>query len=691
MTPRLPAEALQRLLCPATVAVVGGREAAEVVHQCDKLGFGGTVWPVNRKRDRIAGRPCFKRLEDLPAPPDAAFIAIPAEPTVEAVAVLSAMGAGGAVCYASGFREVARDGAGREDGLVAAAGAMPIFGPNCYGFINYIEGAALWPDQHGGERVAGGVAIVTQSGNMGLNLTMQQRGLPLAYLITLGNQAAVGMPECIAALAADKRIGAVGLHIEGLADLAAFERAVGLARARGLPVVALKTGRSVTGAEIALSHTASLAGPDGLYDAFFERLGVARVHSVPEFLETLKLLAIGGTLPGNRICSMSCSGGEASLLADMAEGRDVVFPRMDEAHRAAVAATLNPLVSVSNPLDYHTFIWGDEDRQTATFTAMMRGGYDLSLLVLDFPRPDRCRLDDWWRAANAILTAARRTGGRAAVVASLPECLPADVRAHFAEQGVAPMQGIAETLSAIEAAARIGRSQAADDPSALLSPRPAAWDGSRVHDEWASKRMLAAHGLAVPDGALVASPAEAVAAAEAFGYPVAVKAVSAEIAHKTEHGAIALGLYDADSVQAAAERMAALSPRILVERMVADGIAELIVGIDRDPQFGPYLVVGFGGILVEAISDSHTLLLPTTRAQVLAALGALKTAPMLDGYRGLPRADKGAAVEAIMAVAAFAAAHADTILELDVNPLIVRPEGLGAVAADALIRLAEPA
>ena len=268
--------------------------------------------------------------------------------------------------------------------------------------------------------------------------------------------------------------------------------------------------------------------------------------------------------------------------------------------------------------------------------------------------------------------------------------LPEDVGAWLAERGVAPMQGMAETLTAIEAAAQVGRVLADGDPPALLRPGPPAHGGARMYDERESKRMLAAHGLTVPDGALVAAAAEAIAAAEALGYPVAVKAVAAEMAHKTEHGAVALNLIDAGTVQAAAERMAALSGRILVERMVSDGVAELIVGIDRDAQFGPYLVVGFGGVLVELIDDSHTLLLPTDREQVLAALQSLKTAPMLTGYRGLPPADLDAALDAVMAVAAFAAAHADTILELDVNPLIVRPQGKGAVAADALIRLAEP-
>ena len=678
---------LHRLLRPGTIAVIGGKEAEEVVRQCDKLGFAGAIWPVSRSRDSIAGRDCFRRLEDLPEPPDATFIAIPAEPSIEAVALLAGMGAGGAVCLASGFSEVGEEGAARQARLVEAAGGMPIIGPNCYGFINCLDGAALWPDQQGGERGTRGVAIVTQSGNLGLNLTMQDRSLPLAYLIAVGNQAVVGIADCIEALVGDERVTAIGLHIEGLGDIAAFERAMASARARAIPVVALKTGVSATGARIALTHTASLAGPDGLYDALFARLGVARSHTIPEFLETLKLLSVHGPLPGGRISSMSCSGGEASLIADLAEGRDVAFPAMEDDHRKAVQATLNEYVNVSNPLDYHTFIWGDEARQTNTFTAMLRGGYDLSLLILDFPREGVCDDADWWAAVNAMVKASKTTGNRAAIVSSLQECLPGEVRAHLIAQGVAPMQGMAECLSAIEAAARIGRAPA-DLPALLLATAPTG--APRTLDEWESKRRLAACGLSVPEGALVASPSEAVAAAEAFGYPVAVKAVSADIAHKTEHRAVALNLHDADAVQAAAERMAALSGRTLVERMVEDGVAELIVGIARDRQFGPYLVIGFGGVAVELIGDSAIVLLPTDRDRVRAALQSLKTAPLLDGYRGLPAADLGAAIDAILAVADFAAEHADVILELDINPLIVRPEGKGAIVADALIRLAEP-
>lgn len=690
MAPRPSLAALQRLLRPRHIAVVGGREATIVAEQCDRLGYEGTIWPVSPKRDEIAGRRCLKRLEDLPEIPDAVFIAIPAEPTIEAVKWLSGTGAGGTVCFASGFREIGGDGIERQERLIAAAGTLPMMGPNCHGFVNYLDGAAIWPDQHGGVRAERGVALITQSGNIGLNLTMQQRSLELAYLVTLGNQAAIGIPECIEALVTDERITAIGLHIEGLSDIGAFEKAAAVARAAGIPMVALKTGRSIKGAEIAMSHTASLAGPDGLYDALFERLGVARVHTIPEFLETLKLLSVCGPLDGNRVCSMSCSGGEASLMADLAEDRAVEFPPMEAAHRERVAATLNELVSVSNPLDYHTFIWGQEDQIADTFTAMMGGGYDLSMVVLDFPRQDRCDISTWWPTVNGIARSAEATGGRVAVLASMQECLPEEIGKQLAARGIAPMMGMTECFTAIEAAALIGNARANGKPPALLHPAPPAHGGSRVFDEWESKRMLAGHGLSVPDAALVVSSTEAVAAAEALGYPVAVKAVSAEIAHKTEAGAVALNLIDADAVDEAAARMLTLSSRVLVEKMVADGVAELIVGIDRDAQFGPYLVVGFGGVLVELVNDSHTLLLPTDRAQVLAALQSLKTAPMLTGYRGLPRADLDAAVDAILAVADFAAAHADRILELDVNPLIVRPEGMGAIAADALVRLAEP-
>ena len=239
--PAVTRSALARLLSPRSIAVIGGREAAEVVRQCDRIGFAGPIWPVNPKRDEIAGRKCFPDIASLPGAPDAAFIAVPREAAVAAVGELARIGCGGAVCYASGFAEFDARGAALEREMVAASGAMALAGPNCYGFLNYLDGAALWPDQHGGRRVTRGVAIVTQSGNIGQNLTMQTRGMPLAALITVGNKAKGDLAEYVDALLDEDRISAIGLHIEGLDDIAAFARSAARARDRRVPIVVVKT------------------------------------------------------------------------------------------------------------------------------------------------------------------------------------------------------------------------------------------------------------------------------------------------------------------------------------------------------------------------------------------------------------------------------------------------------------------
>ncbi|MFQ5468068.1 MAG: CoA-binding protein, partial [Kiloniellaceae bacterium] len=284
-----------RLLRPRTIAVFGGRAARRVMEQCDKLGFQGEIWPVHPRHREVAGRRCFIRAETLPGAPDAAFIGVNRHGTVEIVRALAARGAGGAVCYAAGFREAETELAGAaqlEDALVAAAGPMPILGPNCYGLVNALDGAPLWPDQHGLARADRGVAILAQSSNIAINLSMQTRGLPIAYLATLGNQAQTGLSELAGGLLADPRVTALGMYIEGFDDVAALERLAGAARALGKPMVALKVGQSQSARRATVSHTASLAGDDDAASALFRRLGIGRVHTLPAFLEALKLLHV---------------------------------------------------------------------------------------------------------------------------------------------------------------------------------------------------------------------------------------------------------------------------------------------------------------------------------------------------------------------------------------------------------------
>lgn len=690
---------LDRLLRPRSLAIIGGREAAETIRQCRRLGYDGVIWPVHPTKKTVEGIPCYRSIDDLPAAPDAAFVGVNRHLTLEIVQALAEKGAGGAVCYASGFKEAegeVADGTARQQALVRAAGEMPILGPNCYGFINYLDGALLWPDQHGGQREARGVAILTQSSNIAINLTMQQRGLPISYLLTAGNQAQTGLSELASAALDDPRVSALGLHIEGIDDIAAFEAMMYKARAKNIPVVVLKLGKSETARELALSHTASLAGSDALFDAFFRRLGSARLQSIPEFLETLKLLHVHGPLPGSEICSMSCSGGEASIMADAAERRAVTFRPLQEGERQRVKATLSEMVTVANPLDYHTFIWGDEQALTTTFSAMMGCGFDLSMLVLDFPRQDRCRTEDWDATVRAIKAASRSTGSRAAVVSSMPENLPEAVARSLLADGVAPLTGIDETLAAVEAAAFIDQSYAGTTPVPLClagaNTTPFAttdtFDAAvKFIDEADAKAHLREFGLATPDARVVSTPQEAAVAAAEIGFPVVLKAVGEHLAHKTELGAVKLNLSDRGAVINAAESMVPLGGRFLVERMITDSVAELILGINRDQQFGLHLVIGVGGVLVELVKDSRILLLPTSAREIREAILSLTSAPLLNGFRGKPAADIDAAVEATLTVAHFADANADSLLELDINPLMLRAKGEGALVADALIRV----
>jgi acyl-CoA synthetase (NDP forming) len=681
-----PTGDLSRLLRPRSIAVLGGKPAAEVIRQLHRIGYEGEIWPIHPRLDEVAGLRAYRSVAELPAAPDAAFLGVNRHATIEIVEALAARGAGGAVVYASGFAEAGADGESLQARLIAAAGTMPFIGPNCYGFINYLDGALVWPDQHGGKRVERGVAILTQSGNIGCNLTMQRRGLPVAYLVTLGNQAAIGMPAIIKALLADERVTAIGLHIEGIDDAGALARAAASARRRGVPIVALKTGRTTAGANRTLSHTASLAGADAAMDAFLRKIGIVRVASIPVLLETLKLLHLHGSLPARDIASLSCSGGEAALLADALAGRRLAFRALTPVQAARVAATLPELVTVSNPLDYHTFTWGNEAALTETFAAMMAADYAITMLILDFPRRDRCDEADWRASERAVIAASRRTGARAAIVATLPEAMEEERAAALLAAGIAPLLGVDDALAAIEAAADAG--EAAMRPIATSPAFSRQADGtSRTLSEWESKRVLATYGLSVPEGRLVRSPDDAEPAAVAIGFPVALKSVGTGIAHKTEIGGFRLGLGDATAVSRAATELRGIGDAFLVERMVTDAVAELIIGINRDPVIGLYLLIGAGGAAAELLADTRILVMVATREEITQAILSLRMAPLLAGYRGRPIGDATAIVDAVLAVQSFAAKHADRLLELDVNPLMVRPEGRGAVAVDALIRV----
>ena len=315
---------LNRLLRPRSIAVLGSGWAANVVEQCQKMGFDGPVWPVHPSRDQIGGVRAYPSLAALPGVPDATFIGVNRFATLDVVRDLAAMGAGGAICFASGWEEAGE--AGLQADLVAAAGGMPILGPNCYGLINYLDGALLWPDQHGGRRVERGVALLSQSSNIVINLTMQARALPVAYVACLGNAAQVGLADLAAALLADDRVTAIGMYIEGIDDAAGFAALAQAARAAGKGVVCVKSGKTEASRTAAASHTASLAGGAAPSAAFLCQSGVAEVDTLDALIETLKIFHTHGPQIGARLCSLSCSGGEAGLVADHGRPGGISFP-----------------------------------------------------------------------------------------------------------------------------------------------------------------------------------------------------------------------------------------------------------------------------------------------------------------------------------------------------------------------------
>ncbi|WP_172820611.1 acetate--CoA ligase family protein [Cognaticolwellia beringensis] len=675
-----------RFLQPRNIAIIGGREAEEVIRQCINSGYQGELWPVHPKKQQIAGLKVYPSVKDLPAAPDAAYVAVNRHLTLSIVAELAELGAGGAICYATGFSESGEEGQALEKELLKVSGNMPLLGPNCYGLINYVDQAIIWPDQHGGEKVESGVAIITQSSNVAVNLTMQQRGLPISYMVSLGNKVKFDLHDAIREFAKQTSVTAIGLYIEGISDPSAFESAVRFARELGKPVVAIKSGRSAAAQKITMSHTASLAGSDELISTLFTRNGVGRVYSMEGLIEALKVLHVHGPLNGYQLGSMSPSGGDGALVADAVEAGRLELSVLSDNHQNSIRNTVHDLVSVSNPLDYQLFDWLDTTRLASTFTAFIEQEFDISLCVFDYPRPDRCTDENWQPAQQAIINAVAQTKAKVAVLATMPECMPESTAKHLMANSIVPLAGLKAGIEGLQAAADIGIAWQSPLPVEILSSKISAANAPlTLLDEAQAKQRLAEFGVVVPKSEIVTCPEQARHSAGKLNYPLVVKALG--VAHKTDVGAVKLNLNSADEVSQAVKAMAHLAERFLIEEMIDEVVAEIIVGVVRDEQFGLYLVIGAGGILVELMRDSRSLLLPVSRQEVLSALQSLRSAVLFNGFRGREIADLDAAVDAILAIAHFAEENRDKIEELDINPLMLRASGKGAVAADALLSI----
>ena len=555
---------LSRLFSPKSVAVVGGGVwCRSVIEQLIKIGYKGTIFPVHPFKEEILGIKSFKDLEDIPAIIDATFIGVNRNITIEVVKQLSSLNAGGAVCFASGFLEAEGDkqGSGElQKFLIEAAADMPILGPNCYGFINYLDHAALWPDQHGGTTVDKGVAILTQSSNIAINITMQTRGLPISYIMSVGNQASLGFSEIGMYLLSDPRVTALGLHIEGIGDLKAFEELTTKARKLGKPIVALKVGKSAEARRAAQSHTASLAGDAQSAKSLFKRLGIAEVDRLEVLIDTLKIFHSYGPLSSKNVRSLSCSGGEASLVSDLAQAYGIQFPKLEKENISELRSVLGEMVALSNPLDYHTYIWGDINAMASTFIAMMRQHNGITIIIVDFPRDDNCDPSAW----NCVITAAKMAkkseNKPLALVSTLSENIPEHVSFELLESNIITLHGLDTALAAISVSTI---NQTVVNPKPIFLSNPTG--KSILVDEYDAKKSLEKYGLKLPETEKCLQ-SDAHLVSDKIGYPVVIKALGS--AHKSELGEVFLNLENQKSVKEALKKIS--KKHVIVEKMIGD-------------------------------------------------------------------------------------------------------------------------
>jgi acetyl-CoA synthetase len=464
----------------------------------------------------------------------------------------------------------------------------------------------------------------------------------------------------------------------------------------------VKAGRTEAAARTARSHTGSLAGADVVFDAFCRQAGIARCDSLAALCETLKILHTGGPLRGRRALILGASGGDMAMTADAARDLGVEFSAIPDTSVTKLREILTDKVTIANPFDFHTHIWFDRPALRALFSTVQRAGFDAVGFMIDCPSAAKADPASYIAAIEEFIAAYPGSTARGAIISSLPESMAPETREMCLAAGIVPLQGQRQALEALDLAANIGEAWSSGSRVELRLPRytvgaePAGREShhpgasaarARTLAEYEGKAALAAFGVRTPQSRVV-SAKDAPGVAEEIGFPVVMKAASATLEHKSDVGGVIINIRSRAEAEAAAQRLAKLSGQVLVEEMIADAVVEILIGMTSDAQFGQVLVLGAGGVLTELLRDTVSLLPPFTASAIEAAIKRLAIGKLLTGYRGRPPADVPALVETALACTRYAAANVDTLLELDINPVIVRPAGRGAVAVDALIRLA---
>ena len=688
-------ENLTRLLTPRHIAFVGGKAVEDCINATRKSGFTGHIWAVHPQYTELAGVACVPSLADLPEPPDATLIAVSRERTVDVVAELNAMGAGGAVSIVGEFAETGEDGAALQTRLVTAAGDLALVGPNCLGVMNMFDGMAVWGGDNVFSPVAGdGVALISQSGYVAYSVTNVEQALPLGYAISMGNQAVLNVADYIDAMLDDPRVRAIGLYLEGIVDISAFSTAAMRAVKQGVPLVALKAGGTQESAELAQSHSGTLAVDNEIWSALFRRFAIVEAGSPKALIEALKLLGSPKPPKGNRVVAAANSGGYAAMIGEKGRNVGLDFPAPTKAQRNALRQTVPELVSLMNPLDWN-LPWAamsTPDTSDNGMGLLMDDRCDLLVYFVDWPR-ELDVADVWWPTLEGLIQLNNRMDCPVVIASVLPDGLPADLRLRLANAGVVTLQGLDDTLCAIRAVAQysILRAQVLADVENRLLSTPAVLTGSLVTlNEEMGKALIAEHDIPVPAHA-TGTFEEVIAAADLLGFPLAVKLLNEDLLHKNRAGAVHLNINDASGLKQAISAIQTSVSRydarldtshFLIENMVEAPRAEFIVGVSHKPGIGHVLVIGRGGTDVEELRDFATLLLPVSAVQIEDAIRRLSLVRKL----GLDQQDIASLVQVVSQVAQFSDQYRDRLVELDVNPIILDTFG-NCTAVDAMMRM----
>ncbi|MBS0339055.1 MAG: acetate--CoA ligase family protein [Proteobacteria bacterium] len=679
------------------ITKIGGRP----VQLLRKYGYAGAIYPINPKGGTIQGLQAYASILETPTAPDLAILAVPAQAALQAVRDCASRGVRGVIVLSSGFAEAGPEGAALQIEMVRVARShgMRLLGPNCLGTVNVVDklvgsfSIALEQSMP----PAGQVGIVSQSGNIG-SFTMRnmaERGMGVSRFIATGNEADVDVADGIAALANDADTRIILCCMETCRHAGRLALALDLARAQNKPVIVLKIGATEQGQTAAASHTGALTGSDAVFDAVFRRYGVLRVRSFEDLLNVGHAAVLLGTarLPAtDAVTPVAASGGFGIMMADAMIEAGMTLPQLTERTKALIREAV-PTAGTNNPVDASAQMSARPDILLKMLTALQEdeGGSTLVLLLaLSLYNP---RLRGTYMDALAKIRASHPD--RLMVLISQG---PPDAVAEINALGIPVFPSIPAAATGMAGLVKLGQLTSLTVAPAYSGPVDKV-DAAVFRNEFHAKKALAAAGIDVPREEVVASADEAVRSAQATGYPVVLKIASEDIAHKTEIGGVALNLQDDAAVREAYERILANAKKnapnarldgVLVAPMVRGGV-ELIAGVSRDAVFGPVVMVGFGGIYAEVLKDVAVQVAPVSEQEALRMIRSLKMFPILDGARGQAKADVAAAARTVARLSEFACRHAQDVAEIDMNPILVRPEGEGALVLDALMVPTSPA